>query len=224
VNPVSTIDRSELHRRIDRLSPEQAAALRAYLARIEAQPELTSVVELPAEPDSGPVFRGTHVPIRTLFDSVRARGGLDAFAQDHAEVDRAAADALLRLAPLCVGVAVAAWPGTSDGSARFDLAAAPAAPRTEADSAGHPDPGPPAERSALDYLGDYVGSLPGLVGALLGGDPQPDGDPFGDALVDDYRRQVAGLGKRAWRALDAAGKAAAVAAKTGPAEEAPAGW
>ncbi|SRR6266542_3089011 len=66
--------------------------------------------------------------------------------------------------------------------------------------------------SALEALGSYVGARPGLTSELVAHPPDPDADPFGAALVDDQQREIAGLGKREWRGLDAKQKAAAVAA------------
>src|SRR5579859_464298 len=69
------------------------------------------------------------------------------------------------------------------------------------------------EPSALDYLGDYVGALPGAIAEVLDESVRP-GDEFTAALVDDYQRQLAGLGKREWRKLDADQKSAALAARS----------
>ncbi len=67
------------------------------------------------------------------------------------------------------------------------------------------------EPSALDYLADYVGSAPGAIAEILDERVPPKND-FTAALLDDYLRQLAGHGKREWRSLDAAQKAAAGAA------------
>jgi hypothetical protein len=67
------------------------------------------------------------------------------------------------------------------------------------------------EPSALDYLGDYVGAASGTISEILN-EPTPHEDDFGAALVDDYKRQLAGRSKRDWRSLNDAQKAAALAA------------
>jgi hypothetical protein len=67
------------------------------------------------------------------------------------------------------------------------------------------------EPSALEYLGDYVGAVPGAIAEILD-ESVPAQDELSAALVDDYMRQLSGLGKREWRGLDAEHKAAAVAA------------
>jgi hypothetical protein len=67
------------------------------------------------------------------------------------------------------------------------------------------------EPSALDYFGDYVGAAPGTISEILD-EPAPPEDDFGAALLDDYKRQLAGRGKREWRLLNAAQKVAALAA------------
>jgi hypothetical protein len=67
------------------------------------------------------------------------------------------------------------------------------------------------EPSALDYLGDYVGAAPGAISEILD-EPAPPEDDLGAMLLDDYKRQLAGRGKREWQSLNAAQKAAALAA------------
>ena len=71
------------------------------------------------------------------------------------------------------------------------------------------------EPSALDYLGDYVGAVPGAIAEILD-ERVPPKDDFTAALLDDYMRQQAGRGKREWRLLDEAHKAAAFAAARSP--------
>jgi hypothetical protein len=71
------------------------------------------------------------------------------------------------------------------------------------------------EPSALDYLGDYVGAVPGAIAEILD-ERVPPKDDFTAALLDDYKRQLAGRGKREWRLLDAARKADALAAARSP--------
>jgi hypothetical protein len=65
---------------------------------------------------------------------------------------------------------------------------------------------------ALEALGDYVGARPGLTDNLLANAPHPDADPTEAELVDDQRRQLAGLGKRESRILDERQREEAVAA------------
>jgi len=67
------------------------------------------------------------------------------------------------------------------------------------------------EPSALDYLSDYIGAAPGTIGEILDERTTPE-DDFGAALVDDYKRQLAGRGKREWRLLNPVQKAAALEA------------
>ena len=67
------------------------------------------------------------------------------------------------------------------------------------------------EPSALDYLGDYVGAAPGAIGEILDERTTPE-DDFGAGLVDDYKRQLVGRGKREWRLLNPEQKAAALEA------------
>jgi hypothetical protein len=67
------------------------------------------------------------------------------------------------------------------------------------------------EPSALDYLSEYVGAAPGTISEILD-ERAPAKDDFAAALLDDYKRQLAGRGKREWRSLNAAQKAAALAA------------
>lgn len=64
--------------------------------------------------------------------------------------------------------------------------------------------------TALDALGDYVDARPGLMRDLLNHPPDAATDPVGAALVDDQRRELAGLAKRVWRALSPEQKTAAV--------------
>ena len=87
----------------------------------------------------------------------------------------------------------------------------PDASDARAQQSAHDTPSTPLPL-ALEALGDYVGARPGLASDLVAHPPDPDADPVGAALVDDQRRQLAGYGRREWRALDAAQKAAAVAA------------
>ena len=67
------------------------------------------------------------------------------------------------------------------------------------------------EPSALDYLGDYVGAAPGVLAEILDKSEPPE-DEVTAALLDDYRRQLAGFGKREWHRLRSDQKSAAVAA------------
>jgi len=69
----------------------------------------------------------------------------------------------------------------------------------------------PAERSALDCLGDYVGALDGVLWRPDDADAPPPNDSFAAALLDDQRRELAGLTKREWHQLDADQKVVAVA-------------
>jgi hypothetical protein len=66
--------------------------------------------------------------------------------------------------------------------------------------------------TALEALGDYVGARPGLISDLLDNPPDLQADPVGAALVDDHRRQIAGLTSREWDALLPEQKTDAVAA------------
>jgi hypothetical protein len=70
----------------------------------------------------------------------------------------------------------------------------------------------PTEHFALDCLGDYVGALDGTLWRPDDPDVSPPKDAFAAAVLDDQRRELAGLTKREWRQLDADQKIVAIAA------------
>jgi len=69
-------------------------------AQIEAQ-RLAQVVEKdPARLGGEPVFRGTRVPVKSLFDHLSAGDSVEAFLDDFPGVTRGQAQAVLELARL----------------------------------------------------------------------------------------------------------------------------
>ncbi len=78
---MGTIDRADLHRQIDALSPE-------LLDVVERSPYVMAGL---------PVFRGTRVPARALLDYLAAGDSLDTFLDDFPSVRREQAIALLEL-------------------------------------------------------------------------------------------------------------------------------
>ena len=80
---MGTIDRADLHRQIDALSPE-------FLDVVERSPDVMAGL---------PVFRGTRVPARALLDYLAAGDSLDTFLDDFPSVRREQAIALSELMP-----------------------------------------------------------------------------------------------------------------------------
>jgi uncharacterized protein (DUF433 family) len=78
---MGTIDRADLHRQIDILSPE-------LLDVVERSPDVMAGL---------PVFHGTRVPARALLDYLAAGDSLDTFLDDFPSVRREQAIALLEL-------------------------------------------------------------------------------------------------------------------------------
>jgi len=78
---MGTIDRADLHRQIDALSP-------ALLDVVERSPDVMAGL---------PVFRSTRVPARALLDYLAAGDSLDTFLDDFPSVRREQAIALLEL-------------------------------------------------------------------------------------------------------------------------------
>lgn len=75
------LDRADLHRRIDELAAER-------LDVVERSPDVMAGL---------PVFRGTRVPARALFDYLAAGDSLETFLDDFPSVRREQAIALLEL-------------------------------------------------------------------------------------------------------------------------------
>jgi len=84
---MGTIDRADLHRQIDALSPE-------FLDVVERSPDVMAGL---------PVFRGTRVPARALLDYLAAGDSLDIFLDDFPSVRCDQAVALLNLTPCSEG-------------------------------------------------------------------------------------------------------------------------
>ncbi len=135
--------------------------------------------------------------IEQLPERVTARDLVILVAATVEESDPQLAAALRRLVE-------ATGSATLTESAHVDKHASTDAPGTS--------PQPAAERSALDYLGDYVGALDGVLWSPDDADALPPKDVFAAVLLDDQRRELAGLTKREWQQLDADQKAAVVAA------------
>jgi uncharacterized protein (DUF433 family) len=66
-----------------------------------SRPSLNELVEKdPAKLGGEPLFRGTRVPINSLFDYLRAGDSLDIFLNDFPGVSRDQAEAVLKVAGL----------------------------------------------------------------------------------------------------------------------------
>lgn len=125
----------------------------------------------------------------------------------HARIDHLSDEQVAELAALLDAVGALPPDQRAERARQTEQAEAQARAQVSASAtSGTPLP------SALEALGDYVGAWPGFISDLINNPPDPEGDPVGAALVDDQRRELAGLGKREWRALSPEQKAAAVAA------------